>query len=68
MDQTDTHKVRDYLLELQDRICAGLELIDGGARFIEDAWTRGEDNDDPLGGGGRTRILRDGAVFEQGGV
>ena len=54
--------VRDYLTGLQDRICASLELADGGARFAEDVWTREE------GGGGRTRILRDGAVFEQAGI
>ena len=47
---------------LQDRICAAIETLDGSARFREDAWTRAE------GGGGRTRILRDGAVFEQAGI
>ena len=47
---------------LQDRICAVIETLDGSARFREDAWTRAE------GGGGRTRILRDGAVFEQAGI
>jgi coproporphyrinogen III oxidase len=59
---SDIGAVRDYLVHLQDRICSALETIDGGARFIEDAWQRAE------GGGGRTRILRDGAVFEQAGV
>ncbi|WP_166212590.1 oxygen-dependent coproporphyrinogen oxidase [Cognatiluteimonas telluris] len=54
--------VRDYLTGLQDRICAKIEAADGVARFHEDAWTRAE------GGGGRTRILRDGAVFEQAGI
>lgn len=54
--------VRDYLICLQDLICTTVEQTDGTARFIEDAWTRAE------GGGGRTRILRDGAVFEQAGV
>jgi coproporphyrinogen III oxidase len=54
--------VRDYLTGLQDRICTAIELADGGARFVEDAWTRAE------GGGGRTRILREGAVFEQAGI
>ena len=47
---------------LQDRICAAVEALDSSARFREDAWTRAE------GGGGRTRILRDGAVFEQAGI
>ena len=60
MDAIDT--VRDGLAGLQDRLCLALETADGGARFAEDAWTRQE------GGGGRTRILRDGAVFEQAGI
>ncbi|NIK54111.1 oxygen-dependent coproporphyrinogen oxidase [Xanthomonas arboricola] len=55
-------RVRDYLTGLQDRICAAVETIDGSARFAEDLWQREE------GGGGRTRILRDGAVFEQAGI
>jgi coproporphyrinogen III oxidase len=54
--------VRDYLAGLQARICTALEDADGGARFGVDDWTRAE------GGGGRTRILREGAVFEQAGV
>ena len=60
MNDIDT--VRDHLTRLQDRVCTALETVDGGARFTEDAWQRNE------GGGGRTRILRDGAVFEQAGV
>lgn len=55
-------RVRDYLTDLQDRICAAVEAADGKARFAEDLWKREE------GGGGRTRILRDGAVFEQAGI
>ncbi|QTK47443.1 oxygen-dependent coproporphyrinogen oxidase [Xanthomonas euvesicatoria] len=55
-------RVRDYLTNLQDRICAAVEAADGKARFAEDLWKREE------GGGGRTRILRDGAVFEQAGI
>ncbi|MCC4617348.1 oxygen-dependent coproporphyrinogen oxidase [Xanthomonas campestris pv. asclepiadis] len=55
-------RVRDYLTGLQDRICAAVEAIDGSARFAEDLWQREE------GGGGRTRILRDGTVFEQAGI
>jgi coproporphyrinogen III oxidase len=54
--------VERCLRELQDRICAALEAVDGGARFIEDAWQRAE------GGGGRSRVLKEGGVFEQGGV
>jgi coproporphyrinogen III oxidase len=52
----------EYLRGLQDRICAGLERADGQATFREDAWDR------PGGGGGRTRVIADGAVFEKGGV
>ena len=59
---TDFDRVRDYLTGLQARICTAVENADGGAHFVEDHWTRDE------GGGGRTRILRDGAVFEQAGV
>jgi coproporphyrinogen III oxidase len=59
---TDIDAVRDYLTGLQDRICTVLEELDGSARFAEDPWVRTE------GGGGRTRILRDGALFEQAGV
>lgn len=58
----DFDRVHDYLTGLQSRICDALEQADGAARFVEDAWTREE------GGSGCTRILRDGAVFEQAGV
>ncbi len=58
----DVSAVKNYLLGLQDSICAALEQEDGGARFREDNWTR------DAGGGGRTRILAEGAVFEKGGV
>jgi coproporphyrinogen III oxidase len=54
--------VRAYFLELQDRICATLEGEDPGSRFHRDAWNRGES------GGGITRVLLDGQVFEQAGV
>ena len=55
-------RAETFLRVLQYRICAELETLDGSARFVEDAWTR------PAGGGGRTRVLRDGALFEQAGV
>jgi coproporphyrinogen III oxidase len=55
-------RAEHFLRDLQDRICAALEAIDGEARFVEDAWSR------EAGGGGRTRVLKDGGVFEQGGV
>ncbi len=54
--------VRKYLLGLQDAICAALEAEDGRARFRTDQWTRAE------GGGGSTRILAEGDVFEKAGV
>jgi len=58
---TNFDAVQAYLRDLQDRICDGLAAVDGG-RFAEDAWQRSE------GGGGRSRVLKDGAVFEQAGV
>ena len=51
-----------YVHDLQNRICAALEAADGSARFVEDAWQR------PEGGGGKTRVIANGAVFEKGGV
>jgi coproporphyrinogen III oxidase len=54
--------VREYLLDLQDRVCAALEETDGATRFVEDAWVR------EAGGGGRTRVLTDGPVLERAGV
>jgi len=64
MNQPNITAVRDYLLSLQDNICQQLEMVDGQEKFVEDAWER----TDGLAGGGRTRVLNDGAVFEQGGV
>jgi len=51
-----------YFRSLQDRICTALEQADGAVRFREDLWER------QGGGGGRTRVLEDGAVFEKAGV
>jgi coproporphyrinogen III oxidase len=51
-----------YIEGLQNRICLALEEIDGKAKFVEDAWQREE------GGGGNTRVIADGNVFEKGGV
>ncbi len=51
-----------WMRGLQDRITDAVAASDGAASFREDAWARAE------GGGGRTRILRDGAVFEQAGI
>jgi coproporphyrinogen III oxidase len=55
-------RVSRFLKSLQDNICKGLEQLDGVGQFQEDSWER------PEGGGGRSRVLREGAVFEQGGV
>src|SRR5271165_5262562 len=52
----------DYFRTLQDRICAALEALDGPGRFLEDVWQR------EGGGGGRTRVLVDGGIFEKAGV
>jgi len=64
MSNTDDYvsQVNDYLRSLQDRVVAALEDTDGKARFREDQWQR------PGGGGGRSRVLSGGAVFEQAGV
>lgn len=64
MTAPDVKQVNDYLLSLQDFICNELEQLDGQARFAQDDWQR----DGVDGGGGRTRVLTNGKVFEQGGV
>jgi coproporphyrinogen III oxidase len=58
----DLSAVKTYLLDLQERICRELEAEDGVGKFQEDTWTR------PEGGGGRSRVLAEGAVFEKAGV
>ncbi|WP_457808613.1 oxygen-dependent coproporphyrinogen oxidase [Kushneria sp. EE4] len=62
MSHAYLERVKHYLLDFQDRLCQALARADGHADFVEDAWTR-ED-----GGGGRSRVITDGAVFEKGGV
>ncbi|WP_010626625.1 oxygen-dependent coproporphyrinogen oxidase [Halomonas sp. KM-1] len=54
--------VKSYLLDLQDRLCDGLATEDGGAGFREESWQR------EAGGGGRSRVMEHGRVFEKGGV
>ncbi len=61
-DAPDLPLVKAGLLQLQDAVTGALEAEDGGGRFREDTWERAE------GGGGRTRILAEGAVFEKAGV
>ena len=58
----DKHQVKAYLLDLQERICDALTQEDGQGKFVEDTWERSE------GGGGRSRVLVNGAVIEKGGV
>ena len=62
MDVVEPDLVEQYLLQLQERICVALEAVDGTAQFVEDRWQRKE------GGGGRTRVLIEGGVFEKAGV
>ncbi|WP_445619545.1 oxygen-dependent coproporphyrinogen oxidase [Kushneria sp. Sum13] len=62
MSHAYLERVKHYLLDFQDRLCQALARTDGHADFVEDAWTR-ED-----GGGGRSRVITEGAVFEKGGV
>ncbi len=52
----------EYIEKLQNSLCSALETSDGKAKFIEDEWQRKE------GGGGKTRIISNGNVFEKGGV
>jgi coproporphyrinogen III oxidase len=56
------HRAAELFRQVQDRVCAALEEIDGSGRFREDAWER------PGGGGGRSRVLSLGGVFEKAGV
>ena len=62
MQQVDKEQVKAFLLALQDQICQALADVDGGASFKEETWERAE------GGGGRSRVLTQGTVFEQAGV
>ncbi len=56
------NKARNLVMSLQDEICKGLEEIDGIGKFEEESWER------PEGGGGRSRVMQQGKIFEQGGV
>lgn len=59
---TTKEKFVNHIHQLQDKICQALEAADGHAKFVEDKWERAE------GGGGKTRVIKDGGVFEKGGV
>jgi len=56
------HRAVQYFLGFQDRLCAALEAADGQANFFEDKWER------QGGGGGRSRVIENGGVFEKAGV
>ena len=58
---TDSAAVKNYLLDLQARVVAAMEAIDGKP-FFTDSWDR------PEGGGGISRVIEEGNVFERGGV
>ncbi len=62
-DYPDTQTVRKYMLGLQDRICLALQEHEAGKQFLEDAWEHAGG-----GGGGRSRVLSAGTVWEQAGV
>ena len=62
MSTPDVNAVKEYLLSLQNNICAELETEDGEGKFEQESWDREQ------GGGGQSRVLADGAVFEQAGV
>lgn len=61
MRNVSKQAVKEFLLDLQDRICQTVEQQDGTATFEQDQWEREQ-------GGGRSRVLRQGRVFEQAGV
>ncbi|MBT5924039.1 MAG: coproporphyrinogen III oxidase, partial [Cellvibrionales bacterium] len=62
MSTINKQAVQTFLLDLQNRICDRFESLDDGATFIEDTWDR------PQGGGGKTRVLKSGTLFEKGGA
>ena len=55
-------RARSLVMNLQNEICEGLEELDGSGKFTEESWDR------PEGGGGKSRVMKEGRVFEQGGV
>lgn len=58
----NVERVKEFLLDLQDRICQSLEQEDGKEKFVSDEWQR------EAGGGGRSRVMTNGAAFEQAGI
>ena len=62
MSLPDIDAVKSYLMKLQDSICRALAEEDGQSTFAEDSWSRAE------GGGGRSRVMEQGAIFEKAGI
>ncbi len=62
MAAVDIQPVIAFMQQLQDQICSGIEAVEPGAKFQQDCWAKAS------GGGGRSRVLTDGAIFEKGGV
>ncbi|MEJ2141492.1 MAG: oxygen-dependent coproporphyrinogen oxidase [Gammaproteobacteria bacterium] len=68
MSQVDVNAIKEYLLNLQDEICKALAEEDGGKSFLEDSWDRDDDTSTTLRGGGRSRVMEEGKVFEKAGI
>lgn len=68
MSKVDVNAVKQYLLNLQDEICNALAEEDGGKSFLEDSWDRDDDTSTTLRGGGRSRVMEEGKVFEKAGI
>lgn len=62
MANISKEEIANWFKGLQDSICNALEDLDGKSTFIEDSWTR------PEGGGGRSRVIKNGDIIEKGGV
>lgn len=60
--EIDLEDIKQFFMGLQDKLCLAFAEADGEKTFKEETWTREE------GGGGRSRVIQDGAIFEQGGV
>lgn len=62
MEKITKEEIANWFKDLQDSICLSLEKLDGKSRFHEDKWER------PEGGGGRSRVIKEGELIEKGGV
>jgi coproporphyrinogen III oxidase len=67
MNESMRKRAGQLFTDVQNHICAGLEEVDGSSKFVSDAWER-TDRKGGAGGGGVTRILSNGKVFEKAGV